>query len=259
MDRWDEGSGYDLFMGRWSRRLASEFASTLTTEPGWRILDVGCGTGALLEAVRARQRPAVLVGVDRSAEFVNAARSRLGEDVEVRVADGADLPFENDSFDITMSGLVLNFIPDPVLALREWKRVTRPGGQVHAYVWDYAEGMEYLRRFWDAAVALKPEARDLDEGVRFPLCHPKRLIEAFEHAGLSGPAAGSLHIATEFSDFNDFWDPLLRGQGPAPGYVAALSDEDRTRLKDYLETKIPQADDGSISLTARAWTVSATV
>lgn len=259
MDRWDEGSDYELFMGRWSRPLATEFVRNLEVPSGLSCLDVGCGTGALLDAIQEGLTPAHLAGVDPSPEFVETARGRLGGRADVRVGMGDGLPFGDDTFDLVVSGLVLNFIPDPPAALREWKRVTRPGGRINSYVWDYAEGMQYLRHFWDAAVALNPDSERLDEGVRFPICRPERLVEVFDQADLADVSSGSLGITTVFSDFTDFWTPFLRGQGPAPGYVSGLSEEDRTQLRDYLEEAVPRSPDGSISLAAKAWTIEGRV
>lgn len=259
MDRWDEGSRYDLFMGRWSRALAGTFVRHLDPPDGLRYLDVGCGTGALLEAVRAQTNPSGLVGIDPSPEFVALATTRLGSGVDVRVAVADHLPFEDATFDVVLSGLVLNFLPDPAAALVEWQRVTRPGGSVHAYVWDYAEGMGFLRHFWDAVVASNPPAHELDEGVRFPLCRPDRLADAFRRSGLESVSTVSLRIPTVFSDFADFWTPFLTGQGPAPGYVASLSDDGRRRLEKLLRARVPTEGDGSIRLTADAWTVTGTV
>lgn len=256
MERWDGGSHYERFMGRWSRLVAAEFVAGLELPDQGRCLDVGCGTGALLEAVQSRHTTAVLIGVDPSHEFVSVARSRLSSPAHLLVGSGEKLPFPNDRFEQVVSGLVLNFIPDPLAAVRDWKRVTRPDGLVHAYVWDYAIGMQYLRKFWDGAVALRAEAADLDEGVRFPLCQPDRLVDVFEEAGLIEVESGDVTIRTKFSSFDEVWDPLLGGQGPAPGYLASLTTDDRTQLREHLKATVAPSPDGSIELTARAWTVS---
>jgi SAM-dependent methyltransferase len=122
---------------------------------------------------------------------------------------------------VVVSGLALNFIPDPRSALVEWKRVTRPGGSISAYVWDRADGMEFLRY---AVIASDLEARYLDEGVRFPICRPEPLVDLFESAGLEAVGAGSIDVTTGFSDFADYWSPFQSGQGPAPAYVASLTE-----------------------------------
>ncbi len=256
MDRWDGGSDYDVFMGRWSRLVAHEFVTALGADEGGRWLDVGCGTGALLEAISDLAAPARLVGIDPSKEYVDRAASQVGDVAEVDVADGEHLPFGDDSFDIVVSGLALNFIPNPGAAVGEWLRVTRPGGIVSSYVWDYAEGMGFLRHFWDVAAAVDPDARLLDEGVRFPLCRPDRLKDLFATSGLTSVEADSIEIPTVFDDFGDYWTPFLRGQGPAPSYVASLTDSERSRLAENLQAKLPRDAAGQIALRARAWTIT---
>ncbi|MFE9444488.1 hypothetical protein ACFYO2_37160 [Streptomyces sp. NPDC006602] len=131
----------------------------------------------------------------------------------------------------------------------------RPGGLVAAYVWDYAGGMEFLRHFWDAAIAVDPSARALDEGVRFPLCRPEPLRELWTEAGLVETTATPIEVPTRFAGFADLWDPFLAGQGPAPGYAAALSPDVRALLRETLREAVPTGPDGTIELKARAWAV----
>ena len=155
-----------------------------------------------------------------------------------------------------VSGLVLNFVPDPAAAVAEMTRVARPGGAVAAYVWDYRDGMELMRRFWDAAVALDPVARELDEGQRFgPMCRPEVLAALFRDAGLRRVEARAVDVPTRFRDFDDYWMPFLGGQGPAPGYAMTLSENRRAALRERIRADLPIASDGSISLSARAWAV----
>jgi hypothetical protein len=135
-------------------------------------------------------------------------------------------------------------------------RVARPGGTVGAYVWDYADGMELMRRFWDAVVALDPAAHALDEGPRFAaVCTPDALTGLFRDAGLRDVEAQAIDVPTVFRDFDDFWNPFLGGQGPAPAYATALSEDRRVALRERLRSDLPIAADGSIELTARAWAV----
>lgn len=256
MDRWDAGSEYDVFMGRWSHLVAEQFVARLDLPPGLRWLDVGCGTGALTRVIADRAVPSNLAGVDPSAEFVELASSRLGDDADLRVGDGEELPFPDGSFDVVVSGLSLNFIPDPAAALCEFQRVAVPGGVVSAYVWDYADGMEFLRCFWDAAIALDPHAGSLDEAVRFPLCQPDRLRELFTGAGLCRVITNRVEVQTVFDDFDDYWNPFLLGQGPAPSYVASLADPDKYALQHYLRQRLTGGHHGEIVLTGRAWTVA---
>jgi SAM-dependent methyltransferase len=223
-------------------------------------MEVGCGTGALTETVLATADPVSVLAVDRSPGYLGYARRRLaGGRVGLGVADARWLPAMDGSVDCIVSGLVLNFVHDPARAVAEMTRVCRPGGVVAAYVWDYAEGMQPIRLFWDAAVAIEPAAAELDEGRRFPLCQPDRLAELFAAAGLTRVESTAIAVPTRFRDFDDYWTPFLGGQGPAPGYCAGLSADAKLRLRDRLQSTLPSAGDGSIPLSARAWAVRGTV
>jgi SAM-dependent methyltransferase len=236
--------------------VAREFLAWLDAPAGLGWLDVGCGTGALAEAVAARCAPKRLAGIDPSPGFLDFARRRLdGAGAELRQGDAQDLPFAAAGFDRVVSGLVLNFVPDQPRAAAEMARVVRPGGEVALYVWDYAEGMELMRRFWDAAAALDPAARAQDEGVRFPVCRPGPLHGLFEGAGLVGVEARSIDVPTVFRDFDDYWTPFFGGQGPAPGYCMSLGEEARAALRERLRASLPASPDGGIHLAARAWAV----
>jgi len=162
---------------------------------------------------------------------------------------------ETATCEAVVSGLALNFILRPEQAIAEMARAARPGGCVAAYVWDYAGRMQFLRHFWNAAVALDPGAIELDEGRRFPLCNPGPLAELFQGAGLTRVEARPIDVWTAFTDFDDFWSPFLGSQGPAPGYVMSLSEAGRAALRERLRLSLPFALDGSIPLMARAWAV----
>src|SRR5262249_46076284 len=144
-------------------------------------------------------------------------------------------------------------------ALAEMVRVTRDGGTIGAYVWDYSEKMEIIRFFWDAAVELNPDAASLDEANRFPLCRPEALRALFINAGLNGVELSAIEIPTRFASCEDYWRPFLGGQGPAPAYVASLDETARERLRACLRDRLPVNEDRSISLCARAWAIRATV
>ena len=257
-ERWDEGEAYDRFMGRWSRPVASRFVDWLGIAPDADWLDVGCGTGSLLGTIARSSSPHRLAGVDRSAAFVATAQGRL-VDAELSVADAQELPFGQGVFDATVSGLVLNFIPDPAAALAEMARVTRPGGVVGIYVWDYADGMEFLRRFWEAATAVDPSGEVHDEGLRFPICKPGPLRSLFVAAGLPEVMTSAITVHTTFASFDDYWQPFLAGQGAAGAYVARLPNTRRETLAEAVRGRLPVATDGSIDLLARAWAVRGTV
>ncbi len=253
---WTVGAAYESYVGRWSRLVAGELLRWLGVPAGARWLDVGCGTGTLAQAVLAHAAPRGVLGVDRSRGFVAHARARTADArVAFQVADAGALPVSDGGFDAVVSGLVLNFVPEPERMVAEMARAARPGGVVALYVWDYAAGMELMRRFWDAAKALDPRAAALDEGVRFPVCAPAPLEALFTFAGLAAVETRAIDVQTPFRDFDDLWSPFLGGQGPAPGYVASLPEERRVALREALRTSLPMATDGSIPLAARAWAV----
>jgi SAM-dependent methyltransferase len=251
---WASGAGYEPYVGRWSRLVAGDLLSWLAVPPGRRWLDVGCGTGALSATILAAARPGTVTGIDASEGYTAYARERIGDGrTGFCRGDAQALPFEDDGFDATVSGLMLNFLPEPSRGLAEMARVTRPGGVAAVYVWDYADGMRLMRHFWDAAVALDPAAAELDEGRRFTICHPAALARLFAEAGLEGVAVRAIDVPTLFRDFDDYWSPFLGGQGPAPSYAMSLTEARRAALRDRLRASLPTTDDGAIPLTARAW------
>ena len=258
-DGWLAGDAYDAYMGRWSRRLARAFVEWLGPTPSANWLEIGCGTGALTSTICSLGEPASIVACDPSASFVEHARAHLVDPrVSFAVAGSEALPRRDGGFDVAVSGLVLNFLPDPAEAVACIRERLRHGGTVAAYVWDYAEGMELLRLFWDESVALDPRAVVLDEGKRFPLCEAGALASLFRRGGLAQVETRALEIPTEFQTFDDYWMPFLRGTGPAPSYVASLNGPSRERLRERLERRLPVGSDGRILLRARAWAVRGT-
>jgi SAM-dependent methyltransferase len=255
-DLWAAGKLYEPYVGRWSRLVAKDFLTWLRAPPDMDWLDVGCGTGALSEIILAQSRPRSVRGMDASASFVAHAQAHITDArATFGIADAQSLPVESARFDAAVAGLVLNFVPQPLLAVSEMARAVRPGGVVAAYVWDYAGKMELMRYFWDAAAALDQAAFDLDEGRRFPLCQPDSLTALWTQAGVGDVQVLPIDVATRFRDFDDYWTPFLGGQGPAPGYAMSLSDERRSVLRDRIRATLPTASDGSIELVARAWAV----
>jgi SAM-dependent methyltransferase len=255
-DTWAVGEDYERYVGRWSRLVAPQFLAWLALPGGLRWLDVGCGTGALSRAILERAAPARVVGVEPSEGFLTTARAQVADPrAEFRQGGGEQLPAGDGEFDAAVSGLVLNFISDQPKALDEMRRALRAGGTVAAYVWDYAEGMQLMRRFWDAAVALNPAAGELDEARRFPVCRPEPLAALFQVARLRDVTVAPIDVPTTFQDFDDYWSPFLGGQGPAPGYCMKLPEPERIALRERIRASLPAAPDGSIALTARAWCV----
>ena len=255
-ETWASGAAYESYVGRWSQLVAREFLRWLNVPAHSRWLDVGCGTGALSQSILELAAPGRITGLDRSAEQVAFARARVSaERAQFAVGDAQSLAVETGTCQAAVSGLMLNFIPDPRRAVTEMTRVVKAAGVVAAYVWDYAGKMQLMRHFWNAAAALDPAARDLDEGRRFPLCQPEPLHDLFHSAGLSDVEVRPVDIATDFRDFDDYWQPFLGGQGPAPGYVRSLTAEPRETLREQIKAGLPFALDGSIPLVARAWAV----
>jgi len=217
---------------------------------------VGCGTGALSQTILNLAKPEKVKGIDRSENFIGTARSRVSHaKVEFDAGDAQSLPVESEAYDAAISGLVLNFVPEPGRMVAEMARAVRKNGVVALYVWDYAGKMQFMRHFWNAAAALDPAASDLDEGRRFPICNPRALTELFESAGIRYIETLPIDISTDFKNFDDFWEPILGGQGSAPGYAISLREENRARLKKRLYNSLPFALDGSIPLIARAWAI----
>lgn len=260
IDAWHSGEPYERYVGRWSRRLAPVFLGWLQPDEERDWGDVGCGTGALGAAILDEFNPRSLVGIDASPAFLEQARRRL-TDARVRLQPGeaTSLPWTSRTLHVTVSGLVLNFVARPTAMVEEMVRVTQPGGIVGVYVWDYGAGMQMIRSFWDAAAAVDPASRSLDEAVRFPDCRPDALARLFAAAGLQHVEATGLEIPTVFPNFDDFWDPFLAGTGPAPAYLASVSDATRAAIRACLASRLVAREDGQIHLSARAWAAKGTV
>jgi len=252
-----ESDAYERFMGRWSRQLAPLFVRFAGVGAGDSVLDVGSGTGALAAAVIRLGHSTRVTGIDPSPGYVAFAREHLaGDRVRFLVGDAQRLQLPDAAFDCTLSLLVVNFIPDRETAIREMIRVTRPGGVVAAAVWDYGDGMEMLRVFWDEAVKIAPAADGRDER-HMPLCRAGELAAFWRAHGLQRVEEQPLTIRLEFASFDDYWAPFLGGQGPAGAYVASLSDADRGALVDRLRRRLAGAAEhgGLLTLRARAWAV----
>lgn len=253
-DSWASGDKYEPYIGRWSRLVAREFLSWLAIPAGSQWLDVGCGTGALSQTILQFAEPARVQGIDRSEGFVAFARDHTQDSrVQFDVGDAEALTTDSGTFDAAVSGLVLNFIPQPDRAVAEMTRATRTGGLVAAYLWDYADRMQLIRHFFDAAIALDPNVAELDESRRFPICQPDALSQLFKSTGLHNVEVRPIEVPTVFRDFDDYWSPFLGGQGPAPSYLMSLSEERRAALRERIRAGLPFASDGSIPLVARAW------
>jgi ubiquinone/menaquinone biosynthesis C-methylase UbiE len=258
MDRWTSGAHYDRWMGRWSRLLAQEFVSWLAAPAGLRWIDVCCGSGIVSETLVERAAPQSIVGVDASAQQIEFAREhRAHPNVSFETGDAMALRFPEASFDVAVCGLGLNYIPNPGRGLQEFKRVVSSGGTIAVYVWDYAGGAVFVRKFWDAAIAVDSEAASFDQAQRFPMCSQQGLRKLFEEAGLEDLREHALEVVTRFTSFDDYWEPLLTGQGSAPNYLATRNEQIKTAIRDRLRTTLPTNPQGAIEMPARAWAIRA--
>lgn len=258
-DSWVSGIAYEKFMGRWSALIAQQFLSWLAIPYARSWLDVGCGTGSLTKLILERHQPKEIISIDSSRDFVShAQRAITNPSVRFNVGLAQSLEVDSNSIDAVVSGLVLNFVPQPKLALLEMLRVTKHGGKIGIFLWDYAEGMQMLRHFWDAAVELDNKANEFDEGSRFPLCRKGQLESLFREIGLKQIEATAIEVKTVFQSFNDYWQPFFGNVGPAPGYLMSLNQNERKKLEDKLRKSLPIDDNGSISIMARAWAVKGT-
>lgn len=254
-DGWVAGDAYEAYMGRWSRPLAFAFLDWLKPRTSGQWLDVGCGTGALTAAILESAEPASVMACDSSEAFIDHARHHLPDRrVSFAIADAECLPTVDRGYDLIVSGLALNFFPTPEAAVASMRSRLRDGGSLAAYVWDYSEGMQYLRYFWDEVTATDPRAHALDEGTRFPLCHPSALATLLVSAGFAHVETDALVIPTTFVDFDDYWTPFLRATGPAPSYLASLEPDRQAVIRDRLLQRLPLTNEG-IALSARAWAV----
>ena len=242
---------YDRYIGRYSPGLARAMCSAAGVRPGQSALDVGCGSGALVVALAVILGEDNVAGVDPSEPFVEAARAKV-PGARLSVAAAESLPFEDGTFDVTLSQLVVNFLSDPEGGLREIARVTRPGGVVAGCVWDYGEGMTMLRAFWEAAAALDPEgATPLMEQHTMRFSRPDELGDLWQ-SSLMGVTVSPIDAEASYEDFDDLWAPLPTGVGPAGAYAASLDPVAQDQLRDEFRRRLGDPQ-GSFTLSARAW------
>jgi SAM-dependent methyltransferase len=246
------GAAYDRFVGRYSPALAAAMIDRSGVAPGQRALDVGCGSGALVAALAEVLGGENVAGVDPSEPFAEAARSKA-PGAEVVVGSAEALPFDADSFDATLSQLVVNFLSDPEQGLREMARVTRPGGVVAGCVWDYGGEMTMLHTFWDAATALDPEgAGPLVETHTMRFATLEELGALWDRAPLTNVEVAPIVVAASYDDFEDLWQPFTAGIGPAGAYTASLDTEAQSALHDEYARRLGEPT-GAFELSARAW------
>src|SRR5215475_3650902 len=253
-----DGAAYEVFLGRWTRRLAQPLLDFAEFPEEGRLLDVGCGTGSLAHAMAARWPGRTVIGVDVAAPYVAFARSQHRSDnLTFEQADAAKLPYADASFAGVTAQLVLNFVPDVAAALNEMKRVTMRGGRLVAAVWDFRGGLVYQRIFWDTAAGIDANAAAArDKLFSGALALPDGLTALFASTGLAQVERTSITIRMDYANFEDYWRPLGGGQGPVGTYLTALAPDLRARIEQAVAVAYRSgAPDGPRSLTATAWAV----
>jgi SAM-dependent methyltransferase len=254
-----DGAAYDIFLGRWTRRLADQLLRYADFAETGDLLDVGCGTGSLTRAMAERWPGRHVVGIDAAESYVAFARQQMTtvEAASFEVGDVTKLPYDDGRFSGCAAQLVLNFVSDPLAAAREMRRVTAPRGAVAAAVWDFRGGLVYQRIFWDTAAGIDPGAQTArDKLFSTPLALPEGLIQLFEQAGLTRIERTSVTIRMDYASFEDYWQPLLGGQGPVGTYLVGLAPDLRERIEQAVRIAYCSgAPDGERSLTATAWAI----
>lgn len=248
--------GYERYMGRWSRKLAPDYIAFAGVRNGERVLDVGTGTGAVAAALATRLPASEIVGIDPSEAFIEFAQTNVTYSrTRFELGDAQALRFPDATFDQTLALLVMNFVPDHEKAIREMRRVTRPGGTVSACVWDYDAGMDMIRIFWDEVVAIDPSLTPKHQrSMKF--ARQGELGALWRKAGLTDVREQPLIIEQRFTSFDDYWKPFLGQTGAAGTFVKTLGEDKVRELEARLRKRLqPDGGDGPIALKARAWCV----
>lgn len=243
-----DGTAYERYMGRYSRPLASRFADFAGVDAGHRVLDVGCGPGPLTAELVSRVGPASVRAIDPSPTFVEACAAQHPE-VDVRLGSGERIDADDGTFDRVLAQLVLHFVSDGEQVAAEFRRVLRPGGIAAACVWDFAEGMDLLRLFWDAALAVRPDAPDEARTLRFG--RPGEIADVLAGAGFVEVTETELDVSSVYDDFDELWSGLLGGVGPSGTYCVSLGPADRRAVEDELYARLGRPT-GPFTLQAKA-------
>jgi len=256
-DLWSNGDQYESYTGYLSRRVAPKFLAWISPPgEGLHWCDLCCGTGALTSTVLERLNPASIDAVDASPAYLAYAKNTINDDrVTFHIENVEALTLPSDSFNILVSGLALNFLDNPREAAGHIKRVLKSKGIAAAYIWDFTEGMQMIRAFWDAALVVDPSSAQFDPVNRFALCQRDAFENLFREIGLMDVESTAIEVPANFQTLERYWDSFLTGQGTAPMYVASLEEAKRTELRNVLGERLPRDEGGQIRLTARAWAV----
>jgi SAM-dependent methyltransferase len=253
-----DGPAYERFLGRWTKRLAEPLLDFAGFPAGGALLDVGTGTGSVARAMAARWPSRQIVGVDVAESYIGYARAQaIGASPVFEIGDATALHFDNGAFAGVTAQLVLNFVPNAKLAIGEMKRATQRGGIVVAAIWDFRGGLVYQRLFWDTVAGIDPEAANVrDRLFSGTLALPDGLTKLFADAGLADVRRCSLTVRMDYVNFDDYWEPLLGGQGPMGSYVTALDVDKRHNVENAVRRAYCSGSpDGERSMTATAWAV----
>jgi len=253
----DDGDAYEQYMGRWTHAVGAKFLDWLAPPAGAAWLDVGCGTGAFTELAIDSCSPASMVAIDPAdAQIEHALGKAVARRADFRVADAQELPFADETFDIVVSALAINFIPDRARAIAEMRRVCRRGGLAAGFVWDFADERQPARplRRGMRAIGIEPEPMvgESDSSL-------EGLLTLFARAGLEEAAVIPIEVTISYSDFDDFWQKMTIRKTPAIKRVLALPDADLARLADAVRAELSTADDGGIVCSARGNAIKARV
>ncbi len=257
-----DGSAYQRFIGRWTRRLADPLIAFAGPLPDGPVLDVGTGTGSVVAALRATEPARSVTGIDVAEPYLAYARERAEcAGATFLQQDAAKLDLPDDHFAGAFSSIVMNFLKEPAKALAEMRRVVMPGGVIASAVWDFRGGLVYQRMLWDTVASLDAAAAATRDRIfSAPLGLPDGMVDLWQEVGLEDVTRTSLTIRMDFSSFSDYWEPLLGGQGPVGGYVAGLDPDMQTRVREAVKAAfLSGAPDGARSLTATAWAVKGRV
>jgi len=256
-DLWIDGVLYENYTGRLSRRIADKFIGWLEIKQArfTNGVDMGCGTGALSEALLTNSVCDSLISLDRSPAYMSFAKQRISSSVvEFVTGDVQNTSLPTGTYALVVSGLVLNFVDSPEKMLREMRRLGRSGGVLGLYIWDFADGMEPIRKFWDAAHKCEaPHVREFDAGIRFPICQRDNLLQSITDAGWREPEVVPIEIDARFASFDEYWAPFLSGQGTGPAFAVSLTDDMREKVRKTLMPLVTDSPDKPFTLRARAW------